>query len=69
MIDADEGKYQCLAKNFAGTRTSSKAILLMQGKTQSIETTNNNTRKTVATFARVGFFLLNVKLATTIKHY
>ena len=33
VIDADEGKYQCLAKIFAATRTSAKAILLMQGKT------------------------------------
>ena len=32
VIDSDEGKYQCLAKNFAGTRTSSEGILLMQGK-------------------------------------
>ena len=33
VIDADEGKYQCVAKNFAATRTSAEAILLMQGKT------------------------------------
>ena len=32
VIDADEGKYQCLAKNFAGTRSSTEAFLQMQGK-------------------------------------
>ena len=31
VIDSDEGKYQCVAKNFAGTRTSEEAFLLMQG--------------------------------------
>ena len=33
VIDSDEGKYQCVAKNFAGTRTSTEGFLLMQGKT------------------------------------
>ena len=32
VIDSDEGKYQCAAKNFAGTRTSTEGFLLMQGK-------------------------------------
>ena len=32
VIDSDEGKYQCVAKNFAGTRTSVEGFLLMQGK-------------------------------------
>ena len=32
VVDSDEGKYQCVAKNFAGTRTSEEAFLLMQGK-------------------------------------
>ena len=31
VIDSDEGKYQCVAKNFAGTRTSEEGFLLMQG--------------------------------------
>ena len=31
VVDSDEGKYQCVAKNFAGTRTSQEAFLLMQG--------------------------------------
>ena len=31
VIDSDEGKYQCVAKNFAGTRTSAEGYLLMQG--------------------------------------
>ena len=31
VIDSDEGKYQCIAKNFAGTRTSEEGFLLMQG--------------------------------------
>ena len=31
VIDSDEGKYQCVAKNYAGTRTSSEVFLLMQG--------------------------------------
>ena len=31
VVDSDEGKYQCVAKNFAGTRTSEEAFLLMQG--------------------------------------
>jgi hypothetical protein len=32
VIDSDEGKYQCVAKNFAGSRTSAEGFLLMQGK-------------------------------------
>ena len=31
VIDSDEGKYQCVARNFAGTRTSEEGFLLMQG--------------------------------------
>ena len=35
VIDSDEGKYQCVAKNFAGTRTSEEGFLLMQGTKNS----------------------------------
>ena len=32
MTSEDEGRYQCLAKNLAGTKGSEKALLTMYGK-------------------------------------
>ena len=32
VSDEDEGKYQCLAKNIVGTRSTDKAELFVQGK-------------------------------------